>query len=86
MLLEKAYGRSDKTTLHERLAELSKTWAEKSGLLGVKLDAFVISATPYEKLKAHYGDGEWSRENFASRNILFPDPIGDGAYLLPVFG
>jgi hypothetical protein len=86
MLLEKAYGRSEKTTLHERLAVLSKTWAEKSGLPGVKLDAFVISATPYEKLKSHYGDVEWSRQDFANKHILFPDSIGDGAYLRPIFG
>lgn len=85
MLMEKAYGASDKTKLHERLAILSKSWGTKTGLTNVSLDSFIISATPYEKLRPHYGDGDWPRGNFVSKHILFPDSTADYSYLKPIF-
>ena len=85
MLHEKAYELSDKTTLHERLSELSKSWAIKSGLNNVSLDSYIISATPYEKLRLYYGDGSWSRGDFTNKHILFPGPHGDVDYLKPLF-
>jgi hypothetical protein len=84
MLHEKAYELSDKTTLHERLSELSESWAIKTGLNNVSLDSYIISATPYEKLRLYYGDGSWSRSDFASKHILFPDPSPDVDYLKPL--
>lgn len=86
MLQEKAFGISDKTSLYSRLAILSKEWSAKSKTPGVELDAYIISVTSYEKLKPKYGNGKWSRIDFADRHILFADQAGDGAYLLPVFG
>jgi len=85
MLHEKAYELSDKTTLHERLSELSESWAIKTGLNNVSLDSYIISATPYEKLRYYYGDGSWSRSDFACKHILFPDPPLDVDYLKPLF-
>lgn len=72
--------------LHQRLAELSKLWGAKAGLKNVSLDSFIISATPYHKLRDHYGDGMWTRDTFASKHILFPEPAVNGAYLRPLFG
>ena len=86
MLLEKAYAVSDKAQLHERLAELSKKWGAQTGLTNVILDSFIISATPYITLKAHYGNGDWSIKNFEEKHILFFDQQLNGAYLKPVFG
>jgi hypothetical protein len=85
MLHEKTYEFSDKTTLHERLSELSKSWAAKTGLSNVSLDSYIISATPYEILRLYYEDGTWSRDDFRSKHILFPDPPADVDYLKPLF-
>jgi hypothetical protein len=85
MLHEKAYELSDKTTLHERLRKLSETWATKTDLNNVGLDSYIISATPYEKLRLYYGDGTWSRDDFRSKHILFPDPPAEVDYLKPLF-
>lgn len=85
MLMEKVYEASDKTKLHERLAVLSKSWGIKTGLSNVSLDSFIISATPYEKLRPYYGDGSWTRGDFASRHILFSEPTTNGDYLKPIF-
>lgn len=85
MLHEKAYELSDKTTLHERLCELSKSWAKKTELKNISLDSYIISATPYEKLRPYYGGGTWSRGDFISKHILFPDPPADVDYLKPLF-
>jgi len=85
MLHEKAYELSDKTTLHERLCELSKSWAKKTDLKNLSLDSYIISATPYEKLRLYYGDGTWSRNDFISKHILFPEPPKAIDYLKPLF-
>jgi len=74
MVHEKAYWTSDKTWLYERLQKLSQDWAargELGELNNVVLDAFIISATPYDTLREYYGDGNWTREEFARKHILF---------------
>lgn len=76
MLREKAYWTSDKARLHERLRSLSQTWGERTGLNGVTLDSFIVSATPYNTLRDYYGDGNWTREGFAEKHILFSDDAG----------
>lgn len=85
MVHEKAYWTSDKTRLHERLRKLSQDWAVRGELKNVTLDAFVISAAPYDTLREYYGDGNWTREQFARKHILFfggPDGVD---YLDPLF-
>jgi hypothetical protein len=71
MLKEKTYWSSDKTRLHERLKVLAETWGARAGLKGVTLDAFIVSWTPYETLRDYYGDGTWSKQQFAECHILF---------------
>jgi len=83
MLLEPAYGASDKATLHERLRDLSKKWGRKTGLKDVELDSFIVSATPYDELKPRWGDGSWTREQFAEAHILFAEHEG---YVERLFG
>ena len=84
MRYEKAYEFSDKTTLHERVSELSKSWAKKGELNNVSLDSYIISATPYEKLRFNYGDGTWTRNDFKEKHILFPELPGI-EYIKPIF-
>ncbi|WP_423928027.1 DEAD/DEAH box helicase family protein [Candidatus Palauibacter sp.] len=76
MLHARAYAEDEKARLHERLSALSDAIAERSGVPAgtVSLDAFIVSATPHAELRPHYDDGSWSPEDFASKNILFPDP------------
>ena len=41
-----------------------------------------------EKLHAFYGDGSWTREDFAEKHILFQDDRGTSGYdyIAAVFG
>ncbi|HUU20065.1 MAG TPA: DEAD/DEAH box helicase family protein [Sedimentisphaerales bacterium] len=71
MRQEKTYWTSDKAQLHERLAKLSKEWGQKTGLKNVELDSFIISATTYDELREYYGDGNWTKKQFADKHVLF---------------
>lgn len=76
MLYAKVYDHDEKARLHERLPTLAEQISERSGLndrTGVTLDSYIISATPFDKLKEHYQDGKWSIEEFAERHILFQE-------------
>jgi hypothetical protein len=85
MRQEKAYWTSGKARLHERLRDLSKAWAEKTGLKNVVLDSFVISATPYDELRDYYGDSKWAVQDFADKHILFFEPRPGYAYVSALF-
>lgn len=70
---EKAYSKNDKARLHEKLPGLAQEIASRSGIPQVVLDSFVVSTTPYQALKDFYDNGEWTREDFADRHILFQE-------------
>lgn len=71
MLHAKAYERDEKARLWERLRELGEQMSRRSGSKNVSLDSFIISATPFDTLREHYGDGTWDLEKFAKKHILF---------------
>ncbi|HOM24056.1 MAG TPA: DEAD/DEAH box helicase family protein [Termitinemataceae bacterium] len=73
MLHARAYIHDEKARLHERLPELAKKIAQHSNQKDITLDAFIISATPYDELYKSYDDGTWSRAKFAEKHILFPE-------------
>jgi hypothetical protein len=53
-------------------------------LKNVTVDAFVVSSTPYDKLRNRWvrDDGTpWSREECAKEHVLFPDRDVDYDYL-----
>lgn len=77
MRMEKAYEADDRARLHERLRERSATWAKAAGVKDVVLDSYVVSATSHDELRPYYGDGSWSKADFAARHILFRDEGGD---------
>ena len=85
MRQEKAYWTSDKTQLHKRLQGLSAGWEKKAGLTGVALDSFIVSATPYDELRDYYGDGNWSKQDFADGHILFFDRDETHDYVAALF-
>ena len=79
MLHAGAYVHDDKARLHEKLRELeAEMAANHSGAGKVALDAYIVSATPFEDLRPKYDDGTWSLQRFAERHILFP--VRDATY------
>ena len=77
MMHAKGYEVDEKARLHERLPGLAEGIARRSGVGGqVSLDSYIVSATSYHDLREHYGDGKWSRKEFARRHILFRDHTG----------
>lgn len=85
MLHAKAYIHDEKARLHEILHDLAAEIARRSGRHDISLDAYIISATKYENLRRHYGDGTWSREDFAKKHILFFERHATYDYLKILF-
>jgi hypothetical protein len=72
MLMAKAYLHDDKARLHEALPKHEQEIADRSEIKNVRLDSFIISATPFEELRLFYEDGTWDMKRFAEKHILFP--------------
>ncbi len=73
MIYAKPYANDEKASLHERLPELAKDIAERTGRTDIRLDSFIVSATPYEELRTKYDDGKWDLDRFTEKHILFPN-------------
>ena len=80
MLHARAYAHDDKARLHETLAELEREMARSHAATGgeVRLDSYIVSATPFEDLRPKYDDGNWDLQRFAAHHILFP--VRDESY------
>jgi len=85
MLHAKAYIHDEKARLHERLRELAPEIARRSRRQDVFLDAFIISATPFDELRLRYGDGTWDRSTFAAKHILFMERSDEYDYMKILF-
>ena len=81
MLNTKAYAHDEKARLHESLPGLAMEIAGRSGNPNVKLDSFIVSATSYTDLHQSYGEGNWTKEDFADKHILFQERGTDYDYL-----
>jgi hypothetical protein len=86
MLRAKAHLHDEKARLHERLPALAQEIGKRSGRGNVRLDAFIISATPYDDLYKRYDDGTWDRAKFAEKHILFPERSGWYDYMEILLG
>lgn len=73
MLHAPSYIHDEKAGLQKRLPELAKEIGKRSGKIDVCLDAFIISATPYDELHRHYDDGTWDRSKLGEKHILFQE-------------
>ena len=80
MLNANAYDSDEKAQLHERLPDMAREISERSGNPNVELDSFIVSATDYESLKKRY-EGQWTKEKFASKHILFQDSEPTADYI-----
>ena len=76
MMHAPAYAKDEKAQLHEKLPEIAEAMVLPPQVSHIDLDSFIVSATPYEELSVRYGDGSWTREQFAEKHILFQE---DGA-------
>ena len=85
MLHAVAYQHDAKAQLHEQLPELARKISQRAKGPNVSLDSFILSTTPYGELHKRYGDGSWSREDFADRHILFLNREDDYDYLAKIF-
>lgn len=69
---------NEKVVLYERLKELSERIEQRTGVEGIRLDSYIVSATPYSDLKKRWA-GVWSheatREDFADKHVLFEDDL-----------
>ncbi len=86
MIHAKAYIHDEKARLHERLPELAREIGKRSERTNVFLDAFIISATPYDDLYQRYDDGTWDRVRFAEKHILFLERGADYDSMRILFG
>jgi hypothetical protein len=85
MIHVKAYVHDDKARLHERLPELAAEIGRRSRRKNVLLDAYIISATPYDDLYQRYDDGSWDRTKFADAHILFLERNKEYDYIARIF-
>jgi hypothetical protein len=81
MLYADAYQHDEKAQLHEILPTLGKEMAKRSGIQGVTLDSYIVSATSFNDLKTKYEDGSWDREKFSEAHILFPERTPEYDYI-----
>jgi hypothetical protein len=81
MLHARAYTHDEKARLHERLPALAQEIAQRSHRQDITLDAFIISATPYNELHKYYDDGKWDRAKFTEKHILFQERNGEYDYI-----
>lgn len=78
MIHANAYEEDEKARLHERLSAMAEGIERRSGVdRRVQLDSFIVSATEYDSLRQRYGNGSWTKSDFAKRHILFPDEAGE---------
>ena len=81
MVYAKAYIHDEKARLWEQLPGLAQEIGKRSRRQDVTLDSYIISATGYDDLSQRYGDGKWTREDFAQKHILFPERNSQYDYL-----
>jgi hypothetical protein len=75
-------AKNEKVGLHKKLKEDAAPELKK--LKHVSLDAFVISATPYDKLRdkwVHDDGSSWTKDECAEEHVLFPLREGDYDYI-----
>ena len=61
-----------KVNLYTKLRLQEGEARKKSKVSGLNLDAFIISATPFDDLQPHHGL-EWDRAKYADAHIFFGD-------------
>ena len=74
-----SYQNDPKVHLHETLRAVNDKLRREHR---VELDSFIISQTPFDKLRPIFGDGNWSKEKFRDHQILFFTDSGNISRIL----
>jgi hypothetical protein len=77
MKLETHPSTNPKVNLYKKLKAQETDARKKSKVSGLSLDAFIVSATPFDDLRPHHGP-EWDRAKYADAHILFGDEDDHG--------
>lgn len=75
MLNEDHSDKNAKIDLHKKLQTQLADARKKSKNKNLLLDAFIISATPYDDLRKRHGSA-WDRARYAEAHIFFGDEVG----------
>lgn len=86
MVYAQPYIHDDKARLHETLPALASALAARAELTNIRLDSFIVSATPHDELRTRYDDGMWDRARFAAAHILFPERTTEYDYIAAILG
>ncbi len=65
------------------IKEIEKKFKKTNPERDIKLDAFILSVTPYTDIKNIFGNGNYNKEQFEKHHILFQE---DKTYLEKIFG
>jgi len=68
------------------LRTLDQKLGRKAKYKNISLDAYIISATPFDELRKRYDDGTWDRRRFAEKHILFSERTSSYDYMKILFG
>ncbi len=77
MKLETHPATNPKVNLYKKLQTQEEDARKKSKVAGLSLDAFIVSATPFDDLQPHHGP-EWDRAKYAGAHIFFGDEDNHG--------
>ena len=77
MKLETHPATNPKVNLYKKLQTQEEDARKKSKVTGLSLDAFIVSATPFDDLQPHHGP-EWDRAKYAGAHIFFGDEDNHG--------
>jgi hypothetical protein len=77
MKLETHPATNPKVNLYKKLQTQEEDARKKSKVTGLSLDAFIVSATPFDDLQQHHGP-EWDRAKYAGAHIFFGDEDNHG--------
>ena len=72
MLHDDAPEHNEKVQLYHTLRDLTKRLKQQSEMKEIALDCYIVSQTNYDSLAQRYG-GQWDRQRFATKHILFPE-------------
>jgi hypothetical protein len=77
MKMEMHPSMNPKVNLYKKLQTQQEDARKKSKMSGLSLDAFIISATPFDDLQPHHGP-DWDRAKYADAHIFFGDEDNHG--------
>ena len=73
MVFALSYQNDPRAKLHEKLREDSERLAGRPEWENIRMDSFIVSRTEFADLWKRYDTGDWTKEKFRKKHILFPE-------------